>query len=112
MTVNANGTVTQARNQIEVYFNNDDLNEASAETVTFYQLIDTKGTVSNLDDAMHNPASVAYDAAADKAILTFSAPLDTLPGFGPGTYSPANRKSVRGGDGICARYNSSIHRPW
>ena len=53
--------LTQARNQIEIYFNHDELNPASAANVEFYQLIHTNGTVSNLDDEMHTPISVEYD---------------------------------------------------
>ncbi|MFN8706061.1 MAG: hypothetical protein ACK526_23250 [Planctomyces sp.] len=35
VTTNSNGTVTQARNQIVVYFNNDDLNPAEAQNPAF-----------------------------------------------------------------------------
>ncbi len=41
----ANGTLEQRRNQIYVYFNNDDLNVASAENPAFYQLRYTNGTI-------------------------------------------------------------------
>ncbi len=91
---NTNGTLTQDRNKIVVYFNNDDLfvekdgtgkpTAASAENPAFYQLILTRDTVSNQDDLIFNPLSVAYDAATDRAVLTFSKNLEEL--AGPGTF--------------------------
>ncbi len=80
ITRNANGTLTQAQNQIVVYFNEDDLDEASAENPEFYQLIFTRDTVSNHDDVFFNPTSVVYNANNNTATLTFSAPLYNLPG--------------------------------
>jgi hypothetical protein len=80
------GALTQARDQIVVYFNNDDLDPTSAQDPRFYQLIFTNDTATNTDDgAVHRPVSVQYDAAADRAVLTFAAPLDEL-STGPGTY--------------------------
>ncbi|MCA9214910.1 MAG: hypothetical protein KDB27_17685, partial [Planctomycetales bacterium] len=81
----ADGSLSQARNQIEVYFNNDDLNVASARNISFYQLHFTNGTVSNADDVIHTPTNVSYDAASDKAVLTFAADLAEL-STGEGTY--------------------------
>lgn len=81
----ANGSLSQARNQIEVYFNNDDLNVASATNPNFYQLIFTKSTGNNQDDAVYKPTSVIYDAAQDKAVLTFASDLTSL-GSGEGVY--------------------------
>ncbi len=81
-----NGQLTQARNQIVVYFNNDDLNVAAAQDPRFYQLIFTGDTATNTDDGpVHRPIAVQYDAGSDRAVLTFSAPLDQL-ATGPGTY--------------------------
>lgn len=81
----ANGGLSQARNQIEVYFNNDDLNFASASNPSFYQLIFTNSTGDNQDDKVYTPTSVVYDAAKDKAVLTFASDLATL-GSGQGAY--------------------------
>ena len=67
--------LSQARNQIEVYFNNDNLNAESASNVNFYQLIYTNDTVSNLDDEPHTPIRVDYDTLLDKATLTFAADI-------------------------------------
>ena len=86
VTVNSDGTVTQQKKQIVVYFNDDDLNAASAQNAAFYQLIHTKDTVSNLDDVVNNPTSVVYDATNNTATLTFAENLDQLPGAGPGTF--------------------------
>jgi hypothetical protein len=78
------GVLQQARNQIEVYFNDDDLDPATAEDKRFYKLILTQDTVDNLDDDVFEPTSVTYDPATDKAVLTFGMDLDAL--GGPGTY--------------------------
>jgi hypothetical protein len=81
----ANGSLSQARNQIEVYFNNDDLNVASAQNPNFYQLIFTASTGNNQDDVVYKPSSVIYDAAQDKALLTFATDITSL-GSGQGVY--------------------------
>ncbi|MHB8969228.1 MAG: choice-of-anchor L domain-containing protein [Pirellulaceae bacterium] len=78
----AAGVLTQQRNVIEVYFNQDDLDPVTAQDPRFYQLIFTNETVSNTDDLVIYPTSVQYSAAQDKAVLTFSAPLDQLAGAG------------------------------
>ena len=79
------GSLSQARDRIEVYFNNDDLAVSSATNPSFYSLIFTNGTVQNTDDTVLNPTSVTYDATTDKAVLNFATDLDSLP-TGPGTY--------------------------
>lgn len=99
----ANGALTQARNQIDVYFNDDDLHPqlvsydpaaASNPTVVdpqFYRLIFTNDTVTNEDDQVYIPSRITYNPATDKAELTFldaagdPLPLDQLTS-GPGTY--------------------------
>lgn len=93
---NANGTLSQDRNKIVVYFNDDDLfvqngpggapTAASAENPAFYQLILTRDTVSNQDDVKFNPTKVQYDPVTDRAVLTFgqAASLEGL--AGPGTF--------------------------
>ena len=80
------GSLTQARNQIVVYFNDDDLNPDLARNPAFYQLIDTNETTTNQDDSSPiTPVSVAYDADEDRAILSFGRDLDQL-GSGSGTF--------------------------
>ncbi len=63
------GSLTQAKDQIDVYFNADTLDQASAENVQFYQLIDTSS------NTLINPDSVTYDSATNKATLTFAADI-------------------------------------
>lgn len=74
------GKLVQAVNQIDIYFNDDNLNFASAQNTTFYELILTQGTQSNTDDVIFNPTSVTYDASADKAVLNFAAGVLSTPG--------------------------------
>ncbi|MCH2125232.1 MAG: hypothetical protein MK165_10585, partial [Pirellulaceae bacterium] len=92
----ATGQLTQRRNQIAVYFNDDDLfvgNDASdedqdgdtdemspssAEHPSFYQLFFTGGTTQNVDDVVFHPSLVEYDPELDLAILTFASDLDEL----------------------------------
>lgn len=72
------GALTQRANEIDVYFNDDDLNVASATNRNFYKLILTKNTATPTDDVTITPTSVVYSAATDKATLKFSKPLNEL----------------------------------
>ncbi len=85
LTRNAAGALVQAREKIEVYFNDDDLDVASAERPDFYQLIFTNDTAENNDDVVFIPLTVDYDPAQDRAVLTFSNSLEAL-GVGEGTF--------------------------
>jgi hypothetical protein len=89
-------TLTQRRNQIDVYFNNDDLHPTAVATgqispnptvvdPEFYRLIFTRDTVENTDDTTYLPSSIVYDPVLDKATLTFASNLEGLPA-GPGTF--------------------------
>ena len=80
----AAGGLSQARNRIDVYFNDDDLLASSAQQPRFYQLIYTADTVTNADDVVHLPTAVSYDAVTDTAALTFDSDLVDL--SGEGTY--------------------------
>jgi hypothetical protein len=102
----SNTILQQSRDQIVVYFNDDDLfieddatgnpTQRSAENPQFYRLIFTHDSVENTDDITFFPTSVQYDPAADTATLTFAGDLDTLPvppghadaglPIGPGTW--------------------------
>ena len=81
--------MTQQRDTIHVYFNNDDLNLTTAQDPRFYQLIRTNDTVTDLDDVILHPISATYTAnpnlsqgdAGDRVVLKFN-PGD----LGPGTY--------------------------
>ena len=75
---NPNGTLSQHRDQIAVYFNNDDLYGPDAENPALYQLIFTADTVRNTDDMMFLPTSVVLRRAADKVTLTFADDLHNL----------------------------------
>ncbi|MCY2986729.1 MAG: M36 family metallopeptidase [Planctomycetota bacterium] len=63
--------VSQAADQVLVYFNKDDLAPASAENATFYRLVDTAGTAQTSDDTIRVPRRVAYYPDRDLAVLTF-----------------------------------------
>lgn len=79
------GAISQNSNTIVLHFNDDDLNAASAETVSFYQLIYTNDTVSNIDsvpDSVVNPQTATYDSVADTVTLTFAQPIDQIAGAG------------------------------
>ena len=79
ITRNQFGQLTQARNQVHVYFNNDNLDPASAQNPNFYQLVLTQDTVRNSDDIVFTPTSVEYNANTDLAVLTFASDLEQLP---------------------------------
>lgn len=75
----SDGGLTQADDQIVVYFNNDDLDPALAQDPSFYQLIETRETVSNQDNPQPiSPVSVVYDPANDTSTLTFAADIQDL----------------------------------
>jgi len=99
---NEQGSLVQERNQIEVYFNNDDLfiesddlgnpTPSSAENPEFYQLIFTRDSVRNTDDVVIMPTNVQYDPQRDMVLLEYAQDLDQLlhPDtgelIGPGTF--------------------------
>lgn len=78
------GELSQARDQIVLYFNEDDLDTTSAEDVRLYQLIHTNQTATNLDDSFTFPDSATYDSDANTVTLEFSDDIDLL--FGDGAY--------------------------
>ncbi len=87
ITRNADGSLIQQRDQIVVYFNDDDLYEADAENELLYRLIYTSDSANTNDDLTFTPTSVAYDAALDRAVLTFSQNIeDLVPGAGSETF--------------------------
>ncbi len=84
----ADGRLSQRRNEVVVYFNDDNLfieNDAngnptqrSAENPRFYSLILTNESVSNLDDQTIQPSKVIYNPQADTATLVFDQDLANL----------------------------------
>ena len=95
---NEDGTLSQNRNEIVVYFNEDELfvenddtgnpTERSAENPRFYQLLFTQETARTTDDLRFTPTNVVYDAATHTARLFFSGDINNLPGvpLGGGTF--------------------------
>lgn len=75
----------QRRDQIEVYFNNDDLNTSLATNPSYYKLIFTNDTATNTDDVTFTPTSAVYSAQNDMVTLTFANDLALL-STGAGTY--------------------------
>ncbi len=92
---NANGSLTQLRNEIHVYFNDDDLDPASASNPRFYQLRYTRGTLTGNDDLIFYPSRVDYSAALDRAVLTFNRNLDELVDPGTGNQLPLSVLRLR-----------------
>ena len=84
----ADGTLSQNRNEILIYFNEDPLfteNDESgnptlrsAENPRFYQLLLTQETVRNSDDAFYTPDQVVYDEDTNTARLIFATDLNEL----------------------------------
>ncbi len=85
ITRNMDGSLSQALDQIEVYFDDNDLSVSLATNPAYYQLILTQDTVTNVDDTVFNPTSVTYDAVTGFAVLTFADDLHELAG-GTGTF--------------------------
>ncbi len=63
------GALTQSSKQIEVYFNNDELNVASVTNPSYYRLINTN------NHAVLFPESVGFDTSKQLATLTFAEDL-------------------------------------
>ena len=86
-------SLQQARDQIHIYFNNDDLfanaintsqvgTNPSVVDPAFYQLHFTNDTVHNADDQVVHPSNILYDPAIDLAVLVFDDDLENLVGTG------------------------------
>ena len=71
----ASGAITQLRDTVHVYFNEDPLDQASAEDPKFYRLIDTAGTLDPGDDIITLPQSVTYDTASRMAVVQFASDI-------------------------------------
>ncbi len=54
----ANGTLSQLRNVIHVYFNDDDLDPVEAVKPDYYQLVYTANSLSGNDDFVFKPITV------------------------------------------------------
>ncbi len=94
----ANGTLSQQRNQIYVYFNDDDLNAVEAVKTEFYQLIYTRNSLSGLDDIAFRPSSVSYDASLNRVALTFNRNIDAFVDPNTGDTLPISAMRLRIGN--------------
>lgn len=72
LTVNRNAALTQARNQVVVYFDDQDLNVTDATDPKFYRLVNTQATLSAADDSVLLPQTVTYDTVDNSAVLVFA----------------------------------------
>ncbi|MEL6106099.1 MAG: peptidase, partial [Planctomycetota bacterium] len=87
---NSDGSLSQNRDEIVVYFNEDPLfvedddngnpTERSAENPRFYQLLLTQETVRTTDDLRFHPETVVYDEATHTARLIFADDINELSG--------------------------------
>ncbi len=96
------GTLTQARDKVELYFNANDplyfpgfnISAANAMSKSYtttdssylklFQLIATRNTADSSDDKVYSPSSIEYTPATGKMVLTFAKELDKLDGFSDG----------------------------
>lgn len=120
---NADGTLTQNRNEVVVYFNEDPLfteNDSvgnptprSAENPRFYQLILTNDTVNTQDDEVYEPVSVVYDADTFTARLFFETDINELPGVsvGGGTFRLRIGSAVETGADLKLQPNELLPTP-
>lgn len=74
------GTLVRSDREIDVYFDDADLFQPGSTigNADFYQLVDTRGTVTTEDDNPFPPDTVTVDAAAQKVTLEFSDSLEAL----------------------------------
>ena len=98
------GSLKQRRNEILVYFNEDELfiendpatgepTTRSAEHPRFYQLLRTQETVRTTDDDFFSPERVIYDAESHTARLIFTEDLNHL--AEPGDVAPLEGSTFR-----------------
>jgi hypothetical protein len=84
---NTSGALSQSTSQIEVYFNDDDLDPITATNPNYYRLIYTADTATNADDIVYQPTAVQYFPESDRVTLTFAQPLHQLiPAGGTGSF--------------------------
>ncbi|WP_254512034.1 dockerin type I domain-containing protein [Anatilimnocola floriformis] len=105
----ATGQLTQRSNQVDVYFNNDDLDPVRAIDPQYYRLLVTRGTVDPLDDAPSGseilPSSITYDPIKDKVTLTFAQNIETYAPVVAGVADPAVAFRLRIGTNEIRRPN-------
>jgi hypothetical protein len=74
-TVSRSNVLTQASNQVVVYFDDQQLNSAEVVDPKFYRLINTAGTLTINDDQVLLPQGVTYDSAQNSVVLTFASAI-------------------------------------
>lgn len=67
--------LTQATNQIVVFFDDQQLNAAQVVDPKFYRLIDTSSSLTPNDDRTLLPASVTYDVDQNSVVLHFTSAI-------------------------------------
>ncbi|MCC9601167.1 tandem-95 repeat protein [Stieleria sp. JC731] len=63
---------TQASDQIDVYFDNQELNPAQVNDPSYYRLVNTANSAADTDDTTMLPESVTYDQASNRVTLKFA----------------------------------------
>ena len=90
-------TLSQLRNVVHVYFNNDKLAPTEATRPQYYQLVYTANTLTSRDDIVFQPSTVNYDSVLNRATLTFNRNLDEL-ADSSGTVLPVTTLRLRIGN--------------
>ena len=75
VTRGAGGVLSQADNQIVVYFDDQLLNLDDAQDPKFFRLVDTGTTLAGNDDKTLLPNSAVYVAATNQVTLTFASAI-------------------------------------
>nr|MBC8437253.1 hypothetical protein [Planctomycetota bacterium] len=101
-------SLTQNKDQIILYFNDDDLDPVSASNVDFYQLFRTNNTTESNDDTgfISKPTSAEYNSSTDSVLLTFASDLDQLPGSGAFRLRVGTNESLPGAVTLIASVDS------
>ena len=68
-------TLSQASNQITVYFDDQVLEDAQVTDPAYYQLVNTNATDVDADDLTVLPESVTYDSVNNSAVLFFASDI-------------------------------------
>ncbi len=68
-------SLTQASNQIVIYFDNQVLDAAEVVDPKFYRLIDTRASLIASDDQTSLPQHVTYDPVDNSVVLTFASAI-------------------------------------
>ncbi|WP_182866720.1 tandem-95 repeat protein [Stieleria mannarensis] len=67
--------LSQATDEIVVYFDDQPLDPSQVEDPAFYRLVNTSDTINPADDSTSLPESVTYDPAANRVTLKFASAI-------------------------------------